>query len=202
MTVSVKLKQPTTSTQMSPQSKASDVIFKDGVDLQTKFDNAALISPTAFNGVSAVSPTVEVETNTDTKYILKIKSIGETIITPNLKGADANALAIKVQTIDNAKGIINIDLSKGETIFLNVTGDIGKLSFVNLSQPEQAHYLTLLMKHKNAYKMYCGGDIKWPYENKNKFYRLNEGINCVRLMTIDGGNSWYVISVANFMDEE
>ena len=202
MTVSVKLKQPVTKEQMSPQSKASDVIFNDGVDLQTKFENAALISPTALNGVSAVSPTVEVETSTDTEYILKIKSIGETVITPNLKGQDANALAVKVQKINNAKGIVKIDLNQGETIFLNITGDISKLSFVNLSQPEQAHYITLVMKHDKAYRMYCGGDIKWPYENKNKFYRLNEGINCARLMTIDGGASWYVISVADFMDEE
>ena len=29
----------------------------------------------------------------------KIKSIGETIVTPNLKGTDANATAVKVQEI-------------------------------------------------------------------------------------------------------
>ena len=115
---------------------------------------------------------------------------------------DANALAIKVQTVENAKGLVSIDLSQGETIFLAITGDIGKLTFTGLQNPEQAHYLTLVMKHTKAYRMYCGGDIKWPYENKNKYYRLNEGINCVRLMTIDGGNSWYVISVVDYLDEE
>lgn len=202
MTVSVKLKRPTTEEQMSPQSKASDVIFSDGVDLQTKFENAALIDPGALNGVSAVSPTVEVSENTDTSFRLKVKSVNGTIHTPNLKGLDANALAIKVQTVENAKGLVSIDLSQGETIFLDITGDIGKLTFTGLQNPEQAHYLTLVMKHTKAYRMYCGGDIKWPYENKNKYYRLNEGINCVRLMTIDGGDSWYVISVVDYLDEE
>lgn len=202
MTVSVKLQKPTGEEQMSPQSKASDVIFNDGIDLQTKFDNAALIDPGAFNGVTAVSPTVEVEENTDDVYTLKIKSLGSTVVTPNLKGLDANALAVKVQEIENAKGTIVVDLSQGETIWLNITGSINKLSFSGLQNPEQAHYLTLVMKHEKAYRMYCGGNIKWPYENRNKYYRLDEGINCVRLMTIDGGESWYVISVVNYLDEE
>lgn len=202
MTVSVKLKQPVTEEQMSPWSKASSVIFNDGIDLQTKFDNSALVGPDSFNGVTAVSPKVTVETNTEDEYTLKIQSIAGTIITPNLQGTDANSMAVKVQSVENAKGNIVVDLSQGETIFLNVTGDIGKLTFSNLTNPEQAHYLTLVMKHSKAYRMNCGGDIKWPYENKQKFYRLNAGINCVRLMTIDGGDSWYVISVVNYMDEE
>lgn len=202
MTVSVKLKEPVDNEQLSPQSKASDVIFNDGIDLQTKYNNAGLIAPDAFNGVSAVSPTVAVEENTETAFTLKIKSLAGTIVTPNLKGADANALAVSVQEINEAHGTIVIDLSQGETVFLNITGNIGKLSFTGLQNPEQAHYLTLLMKHERAYRLYCGGNIKWPYENKNKYYRLNEGINCVRLMTIDGGHSWYVISVVDYMDEE
>lgn len=202
MTVSVQLKQPGTEVPMSPHTKASDIIFNDGVDLQTKYDNAGLINPGALNGISAVSPTVHVEENTDDIFRLKIKSIGETIVTPNLKGTDANAIAVKVQEIVNAKGNIVVDISNGETIFMNITGDIGQLTFSGLENPEQAHYVTLLMKHSKAYRMYCGGNIKWPYDNKNKFYRLNEGINCVRLMTIDGGNSWYVISVIDYLDEE
>ncbi len=202
MTVSVKLKQPETEQQMSPQSKASDVIFADGIDLQTKYDNAALANQESFNGVTAVSPKITVETNTEKEYTLKIQSIAGTIVTPNLQGTDANSMAVKIQTIDNARGNIVVDLSQGETIFLNVVSDIGKLTFSNLTNPEQAHYLTLVMKHPKAYRMNCGGDIKWPYENKQKFYRLNAGINCVRLMTIDGGDSWYVISVVDYMDEE
>lgn len=202
MTVSVQLKQPETEVPMSPQAKASDIIFNDGVDLQTKYDNAGLINPGALNGISAVSPTVHVEENTDETFRLKIKSIGETIVTPNLKGTDANATAVKVQEVANARGNIVVDISNGETIFMDITGDIGQLTFSGLENPEQAHYVTLLMKHSKAYRMYCGGNIKWPYDNKNKFYRLNEGINCVRLMTIDGGNSWYVISVIDYLDEE
>ena len=202
MTVSVQLKQPETEVPMSPQAKASDIIFNDGVDLQTKYDNAGLINPGALNGISAVSPTVYVEENTDETFRLKIKSIGETIVTPNLKGTDANATAVKVQEVANARGNIVVDISNGETIFMDITGDIGQLTFSGLENPEQAHYVTLLMKHSKAYRMYCGGNIKWPYDNKNKFYRLNEGINCVRLMTIDGGNSWYVISVIDYLDEE
>jgi hypothetical protein len=202
MTVSVQLKQPETEVPMSPQAKASDIIFNDGVDLQTKYDNAGLINPGALNGISAVSPTVHIEENTDETFRLKIKSIGETIVTPNLKGTDANATAVKVQEVANARGNIVVDISNGETIFMDITGDIGQLTFSGLENPEQAHYVTLLMKHSKAYRMYCGGNIKWPYDNKNKFYRLNEGINCVRLMTIDGGNSWYVISVIDYLDEE
>ena len=202
MTVSVQLKQPETEVPMSPQAKASDIIFNDGVDLQTKYDNAGLINPGALNGISAVSPTVYVEENTDETFRLKIKSIGETIVTPNLKGTDANATAVKVQEVANARGNIVVDISNGETIFMDITGDIGQLTFSGLENPEQAHYVTLLMKHSKAYRMYCGGNIKWPYDNKNKFYRLNEGINCVRLMTIDGGNSWYFISVIDYLDEE
>ncbi len=202
MTVSVKLKQPVTEEQMSPWSKASSVIFNDGVDLQTKFDNAALANQDSFNGVTAVSPTVTVTENTDDTYRLQIKSIKGTVTTPNLKGADANALAVKIQRIENARGTIIVDLSQGETIFLDVTGDIGKLTFVGLQNPEQAHYLTLLMRHPNTYRLNCGGDIKWPYENRQKYYRLNAGINCVRLMTIDGGDSWYVIAVTDFMGDE
>lgn len=202
MTVSVQLKQPETEVSMSPRAKASDIIFDDGVDLQTKYDNAGLIRPGALSGITAVSPTVHVEENTDETFRLKIKSIGETIVTPNLKGTDANATAVKVQEIANAKGNIVVDVSNGETIFMNITGDIGQLTLSGLENPEQAHYVTLLMKHSKAYRMYCGGNIKWPYDNKNKFYRLNEGINCVRLMTIDGGNSWYVISVIDYLDEE
>ena len=202
MTVSVKLKQPVTEEQMSPWSKASSVIFNDGVDLQTKFDNAALANQDSFNGVTAVSPTVSVAANTDDEFRLQIKSIGGTVVTPNLKGADANALTVKVQTIQNARGTIAVDLSQGETIYIEAVGDIGKLTFVGLTNPDQAHYITLLIKHANTYRMNCGGDIKWPYENRQKYYRLNAGINCVRLMTIDGGDSWYVISVADYIDEE
>jgi len=202
MTVSVKLKQPETEELMSPQAKASDIIFNDGVDLQTKYDNAGLVNPNALNGITAVSPTVHVEENTDDVFRLKIQSLGETVITPNLKGVDANSTMTKVQRIENARGNVVIDVSQGETIFLNVTGDISKLTFSGLTQPEQAHYVTLLMKHSKAYRMFCGGNIKWPYDNKNKFYRLNEGINSVRLMTIDGGDSWYVISVMDYLDEE
>ena len=202
MTVSVQLKQPVTEEKMSPRTKAADIVFNDGIDLQTKYDNAGLVHPDAFNGVSAVSPTVEVDENTDEAYTLTIKSIKGTIHTPNLKGKDANAMAMRVQKMEDAKGNIVIDLSQGETIFLKVAGDIGKLTFSNLSDPEQAHYITLLMQHKKAYRMYCGGNIKWPYENKNKYYRLNAGINCARLMTIDGGESWYVISVVDYLDEE
>ena len=202
MTVSVQLKQPNTNQSMSPVAKASDIKFNDGIDLQTKYDNMALINPDALSGVTAISPTVEVIENTDTSFKLALKSIKGTVYTPNLKGIDANATAIKVQRIEKARGNIAIDLSEGETIFLQIAGDIGKLSFYGLVNPEQAHYVTLLMQHAKAYRMYCGGNIKWPYDNKNKYYRLNEGINCVRLMTIDGGESWYVISVVDYLDEE
>jgi len=202
MSVSVKLKNPTNTEQLSPQAKASDIIFEDGIDLQTKYDNASLSGSGYFNGVNAVSPTIDVEENEEDVFRLRIKSLSGTIITPNLKGVDANALTVKVQTINEAHGNIVVDLSEGETAFLNVTGDIDKLTFVGLEHPEQAHYITLLLKHAQTYRMFCGGVIKWPYENRAKYFILNEGINCVRLMTIDGGESWYVISVIDYMDEE
>ena len=83
--------------QVSPNSKASDVIFTDGVDLQTKFNNATLVEPGSLNGVTAVSPKVEVFANTDTEFRLRIKSINGTIITPNLKGADANTVTGEIR---------------------------------------------------------------------------------------------------------
>ena len=93
---SVKLMVPETG-QISTQAKASDIIFLDGIDLQTKFNNMTLVNPVSLTGVNAVSPKVEVITNTDTEYRIRIKSINGTIISPNLKGSDSNAITQEIR---------------------------------------------------------------------------------------------------------
>lgn len=85
--------------QLSPGTKASDIIFLDNVDLQTKFDNNQLVNTAAFNGITAISPTVTVVTNTDTEYRLKIKSINGTIVSPNLKGKDSEVVAAEIRAM-------------------------------------------------------------------------------------------------------
>ena len=95
---SVKLKsEQLNRQQLSAQGKAADIIFKDGIDLQTKFENGLLVDKDKLTWVHAISPTVTVIKNTNTEFQLKIQAINGTIISPNLKGATAEELAAQVQ---------------------------------------------------------------------------------------------------------
>ena len=93
---SVRLIEPVIG-QISPRSKAADVIFADGISLQDKYQNLTLINPTALNSIKAISPAITVIANTENEFRLKIKSITGTIITPNLKGADEESMMGRIR---------------------------------------------------------------------------------------------------------
>lgn len=94
---SVRLKEYNNAErQLSPVTKASDIIFFDGIDLQTKWENGQLVDAASLSFVNAVSPTVRVIANTDTEYRIQIKSINGTITSPNLKGADSETVTAEL----------------------------------------------------------------------------------------------------------
>ena len=96
---SVKLKKRAPDEQLSPQAKASDIIFNDGIDLQTKYREGLLIDKEAIDWINAISPVITVLVNTDTEFRLQVDSINGTIISPNLKGATAEQLEGRIQRI-------------------------------------------------------------------------------------------------------
>lgn len=75
-----------TQTNLAPKSLAESIYFRDGETLQFKYDNGKLSGSDIFQGIIAVSPTVEVVENDDAIYRLKITDINGSIITPNLIG--------------------------------------------------------------------------------------------------------------------
>lgn len=75
-----------TQTNLAPKSLAESIYFRDGETLQFKYDNGKLSGSDIFQGITAVSPTVEVVENDDAIYRLKITDINGSIITPNLIG--------------------------------------------------------------------------------------------------------------------
>lgn len=97
--ISVKLKKRDPIDQLSPQAKASDIIFNDGIDLQTKYREGLLVDKEAIDWINAISPVITVIVNTDTEFRIQIDSISGTIISPNLKGATAEELAGRIQRI-------------------------------------------------------------------------------------------------------
>lgn len=101
-----------TQTDLGPISLAESIYFNDGETLQFKFDNAKLFDDNILEGVQAVSPTVEVYENTKDTYILIIKDINGTIITPNLKGEKGE---------DGFDLIINVNTDTDDTYTLDIT---------------------------------------------------------------------------------
>ena len=84
----VQLKDAATQQDLAPKSLAETIYFRDGETLQFKYDNGKLSGGDIFQGLMAVSPTVEVLENDDAVYRLKITDINGSIITPNLKGPE------------------------------------------------------------------------------------------------------------------
>lgn len=82
----VQLKDAATQQDLAPKSLAETIYFRDGESLQFKYDNGKLTGGDIFQGLMAVSPTVEVIENDDAIYRLKITDINGSIITPNLIG--------------------------------------------------------------------------------------------------------------------
>ena len=82
----VQLKDAATNTDLAPKSLAETIYFRDGESLQFKYDNGKLSGSDIFQGITAVSPTIEVVENDDAIYRLKITDINGSIITPNLIG--------------------------------------------------------------------------------------------------------------------
>ena len=82
--------------QISTHTKASDVIFLDNIDLQTKYNNGQMGNSSTC-GIVGISPNVKVIVNTDTEFRIQIKSIDGTIISPNLKGADADVITAEIR---------------------------------------------------------------------------------------------------------
>ena len=83
--------------QISPRSKAADVIFADGISLQKKYENLTLVNPGTLDSIHAISPVIAVIANTENEFRLRIKSIAGTIVTPNLKGADEETLVGRIR---------------------------------------------------------------------------------------------------------
>ena len=71
----VNLKDSNSNKTLYAKTMASCIYFNDGETLQQKFDNGLLSNPDAFNGLQAVSPTLEVAENSDDSFKLKIKDI-------------------------------------------------------------------------------------------------------------------------------
>ena len=84
----VQLKDAATQQDLAPKSLAETIYFRDGETLQFKYDNGKLSGGDIFQGLMAVSPTIEVVENDDAVYRLKITDINGSIITPNLKGPE------------------------------------------------------------------------------------------------------------------
>lgn len=84
----VQLKDAATDTELAPKSLADSIYFRDGETLQFKYDNGKLSGGDIFQGLTAVSPTIEVAENDDAVYRLKITDINGVIVTPNLKGPE------------------------------------------------------------------------------------------------------------------
>ena len=84
----VQLKDAATQQDLAPKSLAETNYFRDGESLQFKYDNGKLSGGDIFQGLMAVSPTIEVVENDDAVYRLKITDINGSIITPNLKGPE------------------------------------------------------------------------------------------------------------------
>lgn len=84
--VKVNFKDAGTNKELAPKSLAESIYFNDGESLQFKYDNGKLTSSDIFEGIQAVSPTIEVIENTDGTFRLKITDINGSIISPNLVG--------------------------------------------------------------------------------------------------------------------
>ena len=82
--VKVNFKDAGTNKELAPKSLAESIYFNDGESLQFKYDNGKLTSSDIFEGIQAVSPTIEVIENTDGIFRLKITDINGSIISPNL----------------------------------------------------------------------------------------------------------------------
>ena len=159
---SVKLKTPQQQ-QLSPQTKASDILFADGIDLQTKYVNGTLVDKDALTWVHAVSPTVTVVKNTSTEFRLQIKAINSVITTPNLKGATAEELAAQIQD----------SVAQLETRIANLV-DRSELNAVQTSINTVANNVTSLRNTINSYDSQITTIRNKVNTNTNKITEIEE----------------------------
>ena len=120
----VQLKDAATNTDLAPKSLAETIYFRDGESLQFKYDNGKLSGSDIFQGITAVSPTIEVVENDDAIYRLKITDINGTIITPNLIGPKG-----ETGPISDGEGNIIKAVNTYEQHF--VAGDFSEISESN-----------------------------------------------------------------------
>lgn len=164
----VNLKDSNSDTTLYAKTMASCVYFNDGETLQQKFDNGLLSNPDAFNGIQAVSPTLEVAENSEESFKLKIKDINGYIITPNLIGPKGpkgdTPEPVLLQTYEYSFMSNDMEKITDDIYFLRVNKTQHKLGF-GAKVIEVFRYLsdTELANVVYSYKRLVNGDILFVF---------------------------------------
>lgn len=183
----VNLKDSNNNTTLYAKTMASCIYFSDGETLQQKFDNGLLSNPEVFNGLQAVSPTLEVAENSDDSFKLKIKDINGYIITPNLigpkgpKGDTVNAdgqIVPSIQTYEYSFMSNDMEKITDDVYFLRVNRAQHKLGF-GAKVTEVFRYMsdTELVNVLYSYKRLVNGDILFIFNEPFAGIACLEGDN-------------------------